>query len=156
MRRLGSMCVVLCTLTLFALPARAVLISDFSLIGPGLVINFSLPTSPTPDLPFISRFVMASVPMIVNGVDEAHDVSFWVAPNGGVSVFGVGDWTGQQLFSGTTNVPTFIAGQFALLNGEVTYTLDITEGENIPESTSLALLVAGLVGLTILRIRKET
>jgi len=131
----------------------------FNFDGP-VTASWSLPASPTPDGSDGFSFQFAAVDMIVEGnpvtaahfyYNEAGGGGLFVSPPVSLNLFG------PQLYSGTTDSPTFLLGGFTMEDdfGSPIGTLIISEAV-IPEPATWGMLIAGfgLVG-TALRRRKS-
>jgi len=126
------------------------------------IISTTLPGSPTPVSFTSTSFNIGSVPIVVDGEVTDVVVSFYsTAVGGGASGLFDGElyrYDGPQLFSGPTDAPTFLTGEFSF--GD--FSLRITPQDaassgavgSIPEPSTLALFGIGLLlGGGLLKLR---
>ena len=161
MNRLARTLVASAALGALATPASAV--NYLFTISGGDNATFVLPASPMPDTVFADAFRIASVDGILNGNPFNTFMEFYVASSGGgvcAGTFcGLLDLYGPQLFSGATDAPTFVPGDYQMADflGNPTERLVISEvgGGVVPEPGTWAMLIAGfsLVGAGLRRRR---
>jgi hypothetical protein len=140
--------------------AMADSIDTFTYNFAGNTFAWDLPASPVPDgsLPGYS-FEIDNVSYSENGVPEPPEIFtfFSLAEGGG---FAVGenlilDAYGEQLYSPTESVPTFLTGTYELANGGPDGPLGTLVISSTPEPTSLLLLGTGMLALSgILKKRR--
>jgi MYXO-CTERM domain-containing protein len=153
-----------------ASPVAAVML-DFtvtSLKGTDFTASWQLPQDPVPDSVFLSnQFAFADVSFLINGNPETHQIAFFRA--GGIDKGGlmIGTTTaavvlvdGMQLYTGELASPTFLIGTFELdgytLEGILPYRVTISEATEVSEPAGLAVMLAGLGLLGVVRRRRET
>lgn len=124
------------------------------------IISTTLPGSPTPVSFTSTSFNIGSVPIVVDGEVTDVVVSFYsTAVGGGASGLFDGEsyrYDGPQLFSGSTDAPTFLTGEFSFGDFSLRITPQDAAGSSgsIPEPSTLALFGIGLlVGGGLLRLR---
>jgi len=139
---------------LFAPPAQATLL-DFTLTGP-YSASWQLDSDPVPDDFDSASFTLWDVEGdFPDAVLDVVDLQFWTASAlGGLSIIDfyggitLADMTGGQLWSGTTDAPTFVTGTYDLEDfAGAAYTLVIAEAggpaPDVPEPASWAMMIAG-------------
>ena len=119
-------------------------------------VSWRLPSRPIPSYHHSFLFQIEDVATMSNGVSSSGKINFYKSSfHGGFYLYSpliVGG--AQQLFTGTTEFPTFKLGTFTTVgrvvspgNGTLTISL-------VPESTTWAMLIAGL-GLTGAAMRRR-
>jgi len=128
---------------------------QFTLTG-GYTATWQLSATPTPDDHFTGElFTLWNVSGTFAGASTAlADLTFFnVARGGGLGIYdfnaGVSllSTDGPQLFSGSEGAPTFSLGTYALTayQGTSQYSLTVAQVSTVPEPSSLALLICGLL-----------
>lgn len=150
MKSLARTLVASAALGALATPASAV--NRLFTISGAPDASFELPASPVPDLVFPDAFRIASVSGTLNGNPVTAIMEFYLAGSGGGVCAGTFcsllDLCGPQLFSGATDAPTFVLGDYQMTDflGNPTGRLVISEvggGGTVPEPGTWAMLVAG-------------
>jgi hypothetical protein len=153
-----------CFLLWLSSPAVRAETLDFTLTGEGSTYAFQLPSSPTPNAGSNDAgFAIANVIITLDGTSElAAEIAFLSEPAGGGLEF-VGDlplFDGPQLFSGDPSAPTFITGDYSLVNSQdqAPYTLTITDAPAggaapVPELRTWLMLLAGFAAMAGMRKR---
>ena len=163
------------------LAAHAGSVDNFSLVGNGLTVSFSLPSSPVPAAATAGdSFQVNNLQFVEEGkVLTAATASFFTASDDGGFAFEdpAGDviddlsfFSNRALFTGKVTDPTFRLGSYDLQtqsgddctitpNGAScpSYALSVTTGTAnsvTPEPTSLALLATGAIALVALNRRR--
>jgi hypothetical protein len=120
--------------------------------------TFSLDSSPTPSSNGVDDFTIAGVNGTFNGTPTTFDLLFYdSAEFGGFDISGLLSLAGDQLFTGSTNSPTFVLGTFPLSTYGSTdnaYSLTISSSDTaVPEPGSWAMMLFGLgaLGLAVRR-----
>lgn len=148
----------------FSAPASAV--TYFFDLSGGYTANWTLDSSPTPNVVDAESFILWDVPgSFPDAVAGIVDLTFYTSAFlGGMTILDfVGgvtlvDSTGSQLFSGSVAAPTFMLGTYELFDFDGReYVLVISDGTGgvIPEPATWGLMIAGfgLVGATMRRRR---
>jgi hypothetical protein len=145
--------------------------------GGKTVASFELSLNPTPNGPTIFNyfFSLSSVPAMVGGSQTTlPNLTFYSALGGGgffakdVFAKDVFNFSGQQLYSDSTNAPTFTPGSYQLVDTDArtrkTETVTLTRlftdplpdppALSIPEPSTWAMLLFGFVALSYAGYRK--
>ena len=126
----------------------------FTLTG-STTASWQMASSPTPAFANGNEFRVDGVPGLFNGNTVSMTLFFYASNFGGGMEIQTGNadvvMNGPQLFSGTTNAPTILAGgPYALTEfdgGAGRYSLTISEADpvgTVPEPATLALVLGGL------------
>lgn len=109
--------------------------------------SFSLSSSPTPNLAFGNSFEITNVATQSAGATYNANYFFYIASAGGGLFDSRGhDFSGDQLYTGTINAPTFKLGNFALQSVDgsaVSLTIADAAAAAVPEPASWAMMLTG-------------
>jgi hypothetical protein len=143
----------------FFSPALRAETLDFTLTGEGTTYAFQLPSSPdSGGAGNDFYFAVANVIITINNQAElaAAVAFFYEGADGGLEfVRDLPQLDGPQVFSGNPGTPTFITGDYSLVNSEddAPYTLTIADappgGAAAPEPGSWLLLLTGFIAMAV-------
>ena len=131
----------------------------FNITGPN-AISFTTEQSPLPSSFTSNHFTLGFYPVTINGITSNNNIDFDI--NGSIGVAGLDLYGFTPYYSGGTQVPTFLAGSYSLLNfiesGAAPYKLTISQVAAVPEPASWAMLIFGFgaAGVAIRRTRATT